>query len=100
MRVEAANGVENVKYVFRHDIPIKIRAELRVEELHDEVAYEGIVEELKKGRGWSVRYVVNGGSFTLEAVLSTDAVAGGHNGTKLANSGVVKGRAGRRSRDG
>ena len=49
MRVKAANGVEDVKYVFRHDIPIKIRAELRVEELHDEVADDGIVEELKKG---------------------------------------------------
>ena len=55
MKVEATNGVEDMKYVFRHDIPLKIRAELRVEELHDEVADDGIVEELKKGRVWSVR---------------------------------------------
>jgi hypothetical protein len=55
MRVEAANGVENVKYVFRHDIPIKMRAELGVEELHDEVADDGVVEQCKKGRVWSVR---------------------------------------------
>ena len=46
---------ENVKYVFRHDIPIKIRAELGVEELHDEVADDGVVEQCKKGRVWSVR---------------------------------------------
>ena len=55
MRVEAANGVENVKDVFRYDIPIKIRAELRVEEPHDEVVDDEIVEELKKGRVWLVR---------------------------------------------
>jgi hypothetical protein len=55
MRVEAANGVENVKDVFRYDIPVKIRAERRVEELHDEVADDGIVEEFKKRRVWSVR---------------------------------------------
>ena len=55
MRVEAANGVKNVKYVFRHDIPITIRAKLRVEEFHDEVVDDEIVEELKKGRVWLVR---------------------------------------------
>ena len=49
MRVEAANGVENVEDVFRHDIPIKIRAELRVEELNDEVVEDEIVEECEKG---------------------------------------------------
>ena len=54
MKVEAANGVEDVKYVFRHDIPIKIRAELGVEKLHDEVSDDGIVEEFKKGRVRSV----------------------------------------------
>ena len=55
MRVEAANGVENVKDVFRYNIPVKIRAVLRVEELHDEVADDGIVEEFKKERARSVR---------------------------------------------
>ena len=45
----------------------------------------------------------NGGGLTLEAVLSTDAAAAGHERTKLANSGVVgdkEGRGGRGANSG
>jgi hypothetical protein len=82
MKLEAANGVENVKYVFRHDIPIKIRAELRVEELHDEVADDEIVEEFQKRRVRSVRQIFDGCGLTLEAVLSADVAAAEHERTK------------------
>ena len=100
MRVEAANGVENVKDVFRYNIPVKIRAELRVEELHDEVADDGIVEEFKKRRVRSVRQIFEGGGLTLAAVLSADASAAEHERTKLASSGVVGDKGGRGGRDG
>ena len=87
-----------MKDVFRYDIPVKLRAELRVEELHDEVADDGIVEEFKKRRVRSVRQIFDGGSLTLEAVLSTDAATAGHERTKLANSGVVGDKEGRGGR--
>ena len=73
MRVEAANGVENVKDVFRYNIPAKIRAVLRVEELHYEGADNGVVEEFQKRRARSVRHFLDGGGLPLEAVLSADA---------------------------
>jgi hypothetical protein len=99
MRVEAANGLENVKDVFRYNIPVKIRAELRVEELHDEVAVDGIVEEFKQRRVRSVRQIFDGGGLTLEAVLIADASAAEHERTKLASSGVVGDKGGRGRRD-
>jgi hypothetical protein len=99
MRVEAANGVENVKDVFRYDIPVKIRAELRVEELHDEVADDGIVEEFQKRRARAVRHVLDGGGLPLKAVLIADESAAVHERTKLASSGVVGDKGGRGGRD-
>jgi len=87
-----------VKDVFRYDIPIKIRAERRVEELHDEVADDGVVEEGKKGRVRLVRQIFDGGGLTLAAVLSADASAAEHERTKLASSGVVGDKGGRGGR--